>query len=103
MHLIAILIEWLLGFFGQRAAPCKALGSGRKDGFGWKKAHLRPAHADRQAVIQWEATNFGWMNVASVYEERRPAPPGWDGVAPAYQERPVGVGSRGQIGRQPSD
>ncbi len=80
MHLIAILFQWLLGFFTGRLAACKAPAPGHRDARGRSPSASEHDRARR-------TTNFGWMNVASVFDER-PAPPGWEGPAPRLDPRP---------------
>lgn len=64
MNFLAILLQGLLGFFGQRMAVRQAIIPTRRN--------------DRRDVPEPAAppgreAGYGWMNVASVYEPRRAA------------------------------
>jgi hypothetical protein len=76
MHLFAILLQWLLSFFGQRAAA--------RDWSAWAQ-RVQQERSTRTASPT-RAERLGRMSIESVYEGR-PAPPGWSGGVSAYSER----------------
>jgi hypothetical protein len=80
MHLFAILLQWLLSLFGQRAAA--------RDWAAWAQ-RVQPDLRTRSAAMHsapQRAGDSGRMSVESIYEGRS-APPGWSGGVSAYFER----------------
>ena len=82
MNLLAIVLQWLLGFFRGLGMARPAAILARRD-YGLRSPN--------QAADSQRHASLGWTNVDSVYDQR-PVTARWDGTVSAYHERTVRPG-----------